>query len=91
MAGKSNKGRNRKASHQSSNSSEQLVFNDASVKDNISSLESAKVDANGVSAGEESTGLKADVKESEVANSPNQLKPGEISCMNTFICKLIPS
>lgn len=81
MAGKSNKGRNRKVSHAAAaaaaNSADQVV---SSEKDSTSPLESVMVDANanGVPAVSESTIAQADVKESDTANSANEPKQGEL-------------
>lgn len=83
MAGKSNKGRNRKVSHAAAaaaaaaaNSADQVV---SSEKDSTSPLESVMVDANanGVPAVSESTIAQADVKESDTANSANEPKQGD--------------
>lgn len=82
MAGKSNKGRNRKGSHGVANTSDQVVSSNASLKDNKSPLESTKVDANGVVAEGESTAAQPEIKESETANSASETKQGEISCVN---------
>ncbi|KAK3223963.1 hypothetical protein Dsin_010988 [Dipteronia sinensis] len=80
MAGKSNKGRNRKGSHSASNSAEQVVSSDAPTKDDKIPLESAKIDdtANGVVAEGESTVAQPEVKESEIANPANEPKQGDI-------------
>ena len=48
MAGKSNKGRNRRGSHNSTTCSEQAVLSDAPLKDNEAASEPPKVDFNGV-------------------------------------------
>ncbi|KAH7570664.1 hypothetical protein JRO89_XS05G0152700 [Xanthoceras sorbifolium] len=80
MAGKSNKGRNRKGSHGASNSSDQVVVvsSDASMKDNKAPSESTKIDANGVVAEGDSSAAQPEVKESETANSANEPKQGDI-------------
>ncbi|KAK9282829.1 hypothetical protein L1049_011052 [Liquidambar formosana] len=78
MAGKSNKGRNRRGSHTTTNSSDPVVSSDAPLKDNVSALESSKVDANGVLAVGESTSANSEAKESETANSANQAKQGDL-------------
>lgn len=82
MAGKLNKGRNRKVSHAgtaaaAANSADQVV---SSEKDSNSPLESVMVDANanGVPAVSESTIAQADVKESDTANPANEPKQGEL-------------
>ncbi|XP_008231340.1 PREDICTED: clustered mitochondria protein [Prunus mume] len=78
MAGKSNKGRNRKVAHNAANSSDAVVPTDAPVKDNSSASEPIKADANGVSAVEESTEGKPEAKESETENSTSQPKQGDL-------------
>lgn len=82
MAGKSNKGRNRKVSNTATvaaadNSVDQVVL---SEKDSTSPSEPVIVDAkaNGVPAASESTIAQADVKESDTANSANESKQGEL-------------
>ncbi|KAH9710246.1 Clustered mitochondria protein [Citrus sinensis] len=82
MAGKSNKGRNRKVSHAATaaaaaNSADQVV---SSEKDSNSPSESVIVDANanGVPAVSESTIAQADVQESDTANSADEPKQGEL-------------
>uniref|UniRef100_A0A2N9H0C0 Clu domain-containing protein n=1 Tax=Fagus sylvatica TaxID=28930 RepID=A0A2N9H0C0_FAGSY len=77
MAGKSNKGRNRRGAHNTTNSSESVVSSDAPPKDNLSASEPAKVDANGVPTVEVSTNEKPEVKESETENAAGQQKQGE--------------
>ncbi|CAB4298428.1 unnamed protein product [Prunus armeniaca] len=78
MAGKSNKGRNRRVAHNAANSSDAVVPTDAPVKDNSSASEPIKADANGVSAVEESTEGKPEAKESETENSTSQPKQGDL-------------
>lgn len=84
MAGKSNKGRNRKVSHAATaaaaaNSADQVV---SSEKDSNSPSESVIVDAdanaNGVPAVSESTIAQADVQESDTANSADEPKQGDV-------------
>lgn len=81
MAGKSNKGRNRKVSHAATaaaaNAADQVV---SSEKDSNSPSESVIVDANanGVPAVSESTIAQADVQESDTANSADEPKQGEL-------------
>jgi protein TIF31 len=77
MAGKSNKGRNRRGAHNTTNSSESVVSSDAPPKDNLSASEPAKADANGVPTVEVSTNEKPEVKESETENAAGQQKQGE--------------
>lgn len=88
MAGKSNKGRNRRAAHTTANSSESVVSSDAPVKDNSNASESTKADSNGVSTLDESPNVTPEVKESETANSASQQKQGEVNCMNVLIYAL---
>jgi protein TIF31 len=88
MAGKSNKGRNRRGAHTTANSSESVVSSDAPVKDNLSASESTKADSNGVSTLDESTNVTPEIKESETANSASQQKQGEVSCMSVLIYAL---
>lgn len=81
MAGKSNKGRNRKVSHAATaaaaNAADQVV---SSEKDSNSPSESVIVDANanGVPAVSESTIAQADVQESDTANSADEPKQGDV-------------
>ena len=82
MAGKSNKGKNRKGSNNGPNSSETVVPSDAPAKDNSSALESIQADANGVPVAAESTGAKPEV-ESETDNSATQTKQGKICNLST--------
>ncbi|KAJ0094576.1 hypothetical protein Patl1_17251 [Pistacia atlantica] len=80
MAGKSNKGRNRKGAHAAATiSSEQVVSSDAPVKDNMSVVESADIEANGVQAVSETTDAHPEVKEAETENSANEPKQGDIN------------
>ncbi|KAF8396095.1 hypothetical protein HHK36_017707 [Tetracentron sinense] len=74
MAGKSNKARNRRGSQNSANSSGPVASSDASLKNNVSTSESPEVDANGVSAVDESTNTKLEVPP---ATSTDQSKQGE--------------
>ncbi|KAF5445836.1 hypothetical protein F2P56_031520 [Juglans regia] len=78
MAGKSNKGRNRRGAHNTMNSSESAVSSDALVNDNSSALESSKADANGVATADESTNAILEVTESETENSASQQKQGDL-------------
>ncbi|KAM1158105.1 hypothetical protein FF1_028638 [Malus domestica] len=71
MAGKSNKGRNRRGA------SNAVVPSDAPVKDNSSASEPIKAEDNGVPAVEEST-ASLEVKESETENSTSQTKQGDL-------------
>ncbi|KAM3686284.1 hypothetical protein ACJW31_11G186900 [Castanea mollissima] len=77
MAGKSNKGKNRRGAHNTTNSSESVVSSDAPAKDNLSASESTKVDANGVPTVDVTTNVVPEVKESETENAAGQQKQGE--------------
>ncbi|KAM7263463.1 hypothetical protein ACFE04_001146 [Oxalis oulophora] len=87
MAGKSNKGRNRKASQTqtSNNSAEPVVTSDANPSDAIPSdanpkaalEQSSNVDSNGDSAPSEIVDAKLDVKEPETSNDDGQSKQGQ--------------
>lgn len=72
MAGKSNKLKNRKGAHHAPNSSEVVVGSGAS-KDVNTALESK---AELVESAEESSDIKADIKESETATPESQPKQG---------------
>ncbi|KAE9459801.1 hypothetical protein C3L33_08262, partial [Rhododendron williamsianum] len=78
MAGKSNKGRNRRGSHNAPNSSEAAVLSDVPVKDNISLSESSKSTSNGDVPVTESTSVEPELKQPETANSESQSKQGEV-------------
>lgn len=77
MAGKSNKGKNRRGAHNTTNSSESVVSSDAPAKDNLSASESTKADANGVPTVDVTTNAVPEVKESETENAAGQQKQGE--------------
>lgn len=88
MAGKSNKGRNRRASHNAANSSDSVVVqSDAPVKDNSkddsSASEPIKANANGVPTVQESTSDKLEVKESETKVAVVEPKQGESETENS--------
>ncbi|GAV85691.1 eIF3_p135 domain-containing protein/CLU domain-containing protein/TPR_12 domain-containing protein [Cephalotus follicularis] len=78
MAGKSNKGRNRKGSHTATNSSEPVVSSDVPTNNNQITLESSKADANGIPPTDKSISAKQEVNESETANSASQVKQGDL-------------
>nr|POE85714.1 isoform 2 of clustered mitochondria protein [Quercus suber] len=78
MAGKSNKGKNRRGAHNTTNSSESVVSSDAPAKDNLSASESTKADANGVPTVDVTTNVVPEVKESESENAAGQQKQGDI-------------
>lgn len=79
MAGKSNKGRNRRGSHNAPNSSEAAVLSDVPVKDNISLSESSKSTSNGDVPVTESTSVEPELKQPETANSESQSKQGDVN------------
>ncbi|KAM1139461.1 hypothetical protein ACFX13_040353 [Malus domestica] len=72
MAGKSNKGKNRRGANNA------VVPSDAPVKDNSSTSEPVKAEDNGVPAVEELTDASLEVKESETENSTGQPKQGDL-------------
>lgn len=78
MAGKSNKGRSRKGSHNTSSSSEPSVQSDVPAKDNIEvTPESAKMDAAAIAAAGDSATMNSEVKEHETTNEGSQPKQGQ--------------
>ncbi|PON86259.1 N-terminal acetyltransferase A, auxiliary subunit [Trema orientale] len=78
MAGKSNKGKNRRGSNNGPTSPESVVLpSDASGKDVTNAVETTQADANGVPEVVESTGAKPEV-ESETDNSASQPKQGDL-------------
>lgn len=77
MAGKSNKGKNRRGSHNTTNAVEP-ANSSVPLKDNVSSAESSKADANGNMPLSESASTETEAKLLENANSENQAKQGEI-------------
>ncbi|TYH58915.1 hypothetical protein ES332_D08G188300v1 [Gossypium tomentosum] len=78
MAGKSNKGRSRRGSHDSTTCSEQAVSSDAPLKDNVTASKPPNVDSNGVPNMVESSGSKSELTESEALNSSSQPKQGDL-------------
>ncbi|RDX61659.1 Clustered mitochondria protein, partial [Mucuna pruriens] len=82
MAGKSGKGRNRKGSHNVSNSSstsEPAVHSDVPVKDNVEGTsESAKVDMAEVATAGDLTGANPELKELETTTEGSQQKQGDL-------------
>ncbi|KAA8520267.1 hypothetical protein F0562_014523 [Nyssa sinensis] len=77
MAGKSNKGRNRRGSQNTANSAERAVSSSIAVsKDDLSS--SSEADANGNCTASGSNCTKSEEKETKNANSENQSKQGDI-------------
>ena len=81
MAGKSNKGRNRRGSHNPTTCSEQAVSSDTLSKDNVTVSEPPKVDSNGVPDMVESSGPKSELTEHETLNTSSQPKQGEFACV----------
>ncbi|XP_050284170.1 clustered mitochondria protein isoform X4 [Quercus robur] len=84
MAGKSNKGKNRRGAHNTTNSSESVVSSDAPAKDNLSASESTKADANGVPTVDVTTNAVPEVKESETENAAGQQKQGEAGDIHLY-------
>ncbi|XP_022732840.1 clustered mitochondria protein-like [Durio zibethinus] len=78
MAGKSNKGRNRRGSHNSSTVSEQAVSSDTVLKDNVIASETLKVDSNGIPDMVESSGPKSELTEHETLQTSSQPKQGDL-------------
>ncbi|KAI9402422.1 hypothetical protein POPTR_001G271200v4 [Populus trichocarpa] len=78
MAGKSNKGRNRRGSNNTTNSLEPVASSNAPVKDDITASEAVVATLNEVSAGSESTNGSSEIKESETANSASEAKQGDL-------------
>ncbi|XVE76684.1 hypothetical protein DITRI_Ditri13aG0001300 [Diplodiscus trichospermus] len=78
MAGKSNKGRSRKVSVNSTTSSEQPVSSDTLLKDNVTASEPPKVDSSGVPDKVESSGPKSELTEHETLNTSSQPKQGDL-------------
>ncbi|GFY92163.1 tetratricopeptide repeat (TPR)-containing protein [Actinidia rufa] len=78
MAGKSNKGRNRRGSHNAVNSSEPAVSSDVPLNDNLSPSEPSEANSNGNMTMSEPISTQSEVKQSENANSENQAKQGEL-------------
>ncbi|XP_027340006.1 clustered mitochondria protein isoform X2 [Abrus precatorius] len=79
MAGKSNKGRNRKGSHNLSASSDPSVHSDVPAKDNVEgTLASGKTDATEVVAASDSMSANPEVKENETATEGSQQKQGDL-------------
>ncbi|KAJ7013037.1 clustered mitochondria protein-like [Populus alba x Populus x berolinensis] len=78
MAGKSNKGRNRRGSNNTTNSLEPVASSNAPVKDDITASEAGVATLNEVPAGSESTNGSSEIKESETANSASEAKQGDL-------------
>ncbi|XP_047315734.1 clustered mitochondria protein isoform X2 [Impatiens glandulifera] len=78
MAGKSNKGKNKKVSQNVTSQSEPLIPTDAPVNDELSLSEVPKSEANGNVTESEPVDLKADVTKSDNANPEVQAKQGDV-------------
>ncbi|KAJ6948503.1 hypothetical protein NC651_002746 [Populus alba x Populus x berolinensis] len=78
MAGKSNKGRNRRGSNNTTNSLEPVASSNAPAKDDITASEAGVATLNEVPAGSESTNGSSEIKESETANSASEAKQGDL-------------
>ena len=86
MAGKSNKGRNRRGSHNTVNSSEPAVSSDVRLKDNLSTSEPSKSNSNGNVTVSESISTQSEVKQPENSDSETQAKHGDFNFPDLFIC-----
>lgn len=94
MAGKSNRGKNRKGSQQSAgNSLEQTLPSDVPLNDSSSGS-----DANGIVTATDSTNMDSEVKDKQNASHQPQRKQGELYAIfrsflfeqqNSLICKII--
>ncbi|KAF9665748.1 hypothetical protein SADUNF_Sadunf16G0156000 [Salix dunnii] len=78
MAGKSNKGRNRRGSNNTTNSLESVASSNAPVKDDITASEAGEATLNEVPTGIEATNGSSEIKESETANSASEAKQGDL-------------
>ena len=78
MAGKSNKGRNKRGSNSATNSSDPVGSADSQMKDTVTASGPNQAEANGVVAVGESNCTNSEVKESETANSKDGPKQGEL-------------
>ncbi|KAF9675620.1 hypothetical protein SADUNF_Sadunf09G0051100 [Salix dunnii] len=82
MAGKSNKGRNRRGSNSTTNSSEPTAPSNPPVKGDITASEAASevgvTIVNGAPAGGESTNGTSEIQESETASSSSEAKQGDL-------------
>ncbi|GFZ02773.1 tetratricopeptide repeat (TPR)-containing protein [Actinidia rufa] len=78
MAGKSNKGRNRRGSRNTVNPSEPAVSSDVRLKDNLSTSEPSESNSNGNVTVSESISTQSEVKQPENSNSETQAKHGEV-------------
>lgn len=79
MAGKSNKGRNRRGYHNVPTSAVAADASDVPLKDNLSLSKSSQSDTNGDVPVMESTGIEPELKQSETANSESQSKQGDVN------------
>ncbi|KAG5222979.1 clustered mitochondria protein [Salix suchowensis] len=78
MAGKSNKGRNRRGSNNTTNSLESVASSNTPVKDDTAASEAGVATLNEVPAGIEATNGSSEIKESETANSASEAKQGDL-------------
>ncbi|KAJ6755054.1 EUKARYOTIC TRANSLATION INITIATION FACTOR 3 SUBUNIT EIF-3 [Salix purpurea] len=78
MAGKSNKGRNRRGSNNTTNSLESVASSNTPVKDDTAASETGVATLNEVPAGIEATNGSSEIKESETANSASEAKQGDL-------------
>ncbi|GMH18998.1 hypothetical protein Nepgr_020839 [Nepenthes gracilis] len=78
MAGRSNKGRNRKGTHGATNNSRLATSPDASLKHSSGASDSSKAEDDGVAPAEESTHAQSEVKETENSKYLNPTKQGEL-------------
>ncbi|GAB2289060.1 hypothetical protein Dimus_023362 [Dionaea muscipula] len=88
MAGKSNKGRNRRGPHSAANNAQSVVASDDSLKDrkdSTSTTDLSKAEDNGVAPIEESGSGKSEVKENETSKSVNPSKQSELSLFPVYV------
>uniref|UniRef100_A0A6N2MR41 Clu domain-containing protein n=1 Tax=Salix viminalis TaxID=40686 RepID=A0A6N2MR41_SALVM len=78
MAGKSNKGRNRRGSNNTTNSLESVASSNTPVKDDTAASEAGVATLNEVPAGIEATNGSSEIKESETANSSSEATQGDL-------------
>lgn len=78
MAGKLNKGRNKKGSQAHANSSQQPTSTDAPADDTPNAVEPLNAEANGVAPAEDATIADSEAKEIEAPDSVNPARQGEL-------------
>uniref|UniRef100_A0A6N2LXG2 Clu domain-containing protein n=1 Tax=Salix viminalis TaxID=40686 RepID=A0A6N2LXG2_SALVM len=78
MAGKSNKGRNRRGSNNTTNSLESVASSNTPVKDDTAASEAGVATLNEVPVGIEATSGSSEIKESDTANSASEAKQGDL-------------